>query len=125
MQKPIILKGKVVHGKGLGRTVGMPTANLLIVGGELPQAGVYATKVRVGNQTKYSVTNIGTRPTVDDDCEITVEVNIFDFNDDIYGENVTLEVYKFLRPIVKFHNLQEVQRQVSKDIVFAKEFFGI
>lgn len=125
MQKPIILKGKVVHGKGLGRTVGMPTANLLIVGGELPQAGVYATKVRVGNQTKYSVTNIGTRPTVDDDCETTVEVNIFDFNDDIYGENVTLEVYKFLRPIVKFHNLQEVQRQVSKDIVFAKEFFGI
>ena len=125
MHSPLILKGKVVHGKGLGKTVGMPTANLLVTEGNLPKAGVYATKVRVGNQTKYSVTNIGTRPTVDDDCNITVEINIFDFNESIYGENITLEVYKFLRPIVKFHDLQEVQKQVSKDIVFAKEFFGI
>ncbi|MEE1315553.1 MAG: riboflavin kinase [Faecalimonas sp.] len=120
MEAISVLKGKVVHGKALGRTVGMPTANLLIIEGSLPDAGVYATRIRVGEESFLSVTNIGTRPTVDDDAYVTVEVHILDFERDIYGETVILEILRFLRPIQRFQNLQEVQAQVSKDIACAR-----
>lgn len=119
--EPYTLTGKVVHGKGLGRTVGMPTANLHVESGELPAAGVYATGIRIGTRTFDSVTNIGTRPSVDRSPDVTVETYIFDFDEEIYGENVTLEVLKFLRPIQQFHNLEEVREQVKKDIERAKK----
>ena len=110
-----ILKGKVVHGKALGRTVGMPTANLCVESGTLPKAGVYATKITIGERCFASVTNIGTRPSVDKEETVTVESFILDFHEDIYGEYVTLEICEFLRPIQKFGSLQEVQEQVKKD----------
>ncbi len=103
----------------------MPTANLHLLEGELPPSGVYATRVRIGNRIMNSVTNIGTRPSVDDEGKITIEVNIFDFNGNIYGEVVTLEILKFLRPVQKFDNLQAVHRQVEKDILAAKAFFEV
>ena len=123
MKEPIILSGKVVHGKALGRTVGMPTANLCIEDGTIPEDGVYATRISVQGKTYTSVTNIGRRPTVDDESYITVETFIIDFNEDIYGQFVELEVYKFLRPIQKFSSLEEVQKQVNKDIEEAKTYF--
>jgi riboflavin kinase/FMN adenylyltransferase len=123
MKEPIILSGKVVHGKALGRTVGMPTANLCIEDGTIPEDGVYATRISVQGKTYTSVTNIGRRPTVDDESYITVETFIIDFNEDIYGQFVELEVYKFLRPIHKFSSLEEVQKQVNKDIEEAKTYF--
>ena len=121
MKEPIILSGRVVHGKALGRTVGMPTANLCIEDGTIPEDGVYATRITVQGKTYTSVTNIGRRPTVDDESYITVETFIIDFNEDIYGQFVELEVYKFLRPIQKFSSLEEVQKQVKKDIEEAKQ----
>ncbi|MBQ8558513.1 MAG: hypothetical protein IJ439_00800 [Tyzzerella sp.] len=120
---PVILEGKIVHGKALGRTVGMPTANLCIENQKLPQAGVYATRIKIGGEAFNSVTNIGKRPTVDQDERITVETFIFDFNGDIYGETVSLEVCKFLRPVQKFQNLEEVHEQVKKDVLEAKIYF--
>ena len=119
----MILKGTVVHGKGLGKTVGMPTANLCVRGEKLPEAGVYATKIRLGDEVYCSVTNIGNRPTVDDDCTVTVETFILDFAGDIYGEEAELEVLKFLRPIQKFDSLEDVFRQVEKDIEKAQKYF--
>lgn len=116
-----VLIGKVVHGKALGRTVGMPTANLCVEQGILPEVGVYATRIRIGDEWFASVTNIGKRPTVDQEDEITVEAFILDFDADIYGETVTLEVLEFLRPIQKFASLQEVQEQVKKDAKKAKK----
>ena len=110
-----------MHGRGLGRTVGMPTANLRVESGTLPKAGVYASKIQIGSRTFGSVTNIGTRPSVDQDQDITVEVHIFDFDEDIYGATVTLELIEFLRPIQKFQNLEEVHEQVKKDIEKAKK----
>ena len=86
MKEPIILSGKVVQGKALGRTVGMPTANLLIADGTMPENGVYVTRIRIGNEAYASVTNIGRRPTVDDEAHITVETHIIDFDREIYGE---------------------------------------
>ena len=114
---PVHLAGKVVHGKALGRTVGMPTANIQVCDESLlPECGVYATRVLIGDKTYKAVTNIGMRPTVDNESKITVEAHILDFERDIYAERVVLEVYKFLRPIQKFNSLEEVRAQVEKDI---------
>lgn len=123
MTNPIILKGEVVHGKALGRTVGMPTANLRVEKAKFPAAGVYATKIRINGKRYGSVTNIGRRPTVDQERHITVECFILDFQGDIYGEQVELEVLKYLRPIQKFENLEAVFAQVKKDIEEAKKVF--
>lgn len=119
---PVFLTGKVVHGKALGRTVGMPTANIEICDeGLLPECGVYATRIKVGEETYLAVTNIGLRPTVDNEQHVTVEVHILDFDQDIYGQVVELEVHKFLRQIQKFGSLEEVQQQVKEDIEEAKK----
>lgn len=119
---PITLIGEVVHGKGLGRTVGMPTANLQVIMGDLPATGVYATRIQIGDKFYDSVTNIGRRPSVDQDKQITVETYILDYHEDIYGKNVMLEVCRFLRPVRKFHSLEEVRKQVEKDIEKAKKY---
>lgn len=119
---PVFLAGEVVHGKALGRTVGMPTANIEVAGKSLlPECGVYATRIKVGEETYLAVTNIGLRPTVDNEQQVTVEAHILDFDQDIYGQVVGLEVHKFLRPIQKFGSLEEVQQQVKKDIEEAKK----
>lgn len=114
---PYILLGDVVHGKKLGRTVGMPTINLHIYKTKKrPNSGVYATMVTVGEEKYKSATNIGRRPTVDDFDYITIETFILDFNKQIYGEICLLEIHKFLREVRKFESLEEVQAQVDKDI---------
>ena len=123
MKEPVVLIGKVVRGKALGRTVGMPTANLCITEGTMPEEGVYATRIRIGDGVYTSVTNIGRRPTVDDESYITVETFIIDFDKEIYGERAILEVHQFLRPIQKFDSLQEVQMQVQQDVKMAKIYF--
>ena len=123
MKEPVVLIGKVVRGKALGRTVGMPTANLCITEGTMPEEGVYATRIRIGDGVYTSVTNIGRRPTVDDESYITVETFIIDFDEEIYGEQAVLEVHKLLRPIQKFDSLKEVQKQVQKDAEMAKIYF--
>ena len=126
MNLPIILTGKIVHGKGLGRTVGMPTANLRFSDVDLlPVEGVYATRIRVNGEWFHSVTNIGRRPTIDEERDITIETYILDFDGDIYGEIVELEVCEFLRPVQRFENLQEVHEQVKKDIEQAKNYLDI
>lgn len=117
-----MLTGKIVHGKGLGRTVGMPTANIEVKEPELlPRCGVYATKIVVGDRSYPAVTNIGLRPTVDEEPLITVEAHILDFDGDIYGDSVILEVHQFLRPIQKFQSLEQVHAQVKKDIEKARK----
>ena len=123
MKELITLSGKVVCGKGLGRTVGMPTANLRIEKGTIPREGVYTTRILIDGKAYPSVTNIGRRPTVDDESYITIETYIIDFDRDIYGKQVELEVHQFLRPIQKFDSLKEVQKQVQKDADMSKIYF--
>ena len=120
---PIVLTGVVVHGKALGRTVGMPTANISVDMECLPEAGVYATRIEVDGDVHVSVTNIGNRPSVDDSEQVTVETHILDFEKDIYGKNVVLEICKFLRPVVRFESLKAVREQVNKDILEVKKYF--
>ena len=121
---PYILIGDVVHGKKLGRTVGMPTINLHIYKTKKrPHCGVYATKVTLEDETYKSATNVGKRPTVDDFDYVTIETFILDFDKQIYGEICVLEVHKFLREVQKFDSLEAVQAQVQKDVSRVYELF--
>lgn len=110
------LKGTVVHGKGLGRTVGLPTANIKSENSvDALKRGVYSTLIYIDHRKFMSVTNVGTRPSVDDSDEITIETNIIDFDEDIYDKTVKLEFYYFIRGISKFASLEDVKKQVDKD----------
>ena len=110
-----MLTGTVVAGQKLGRTIGIPTANLLLPE-ELvcPAFGVYACKAWVDGNYYSAVTNIGTRPTVNGK-NVTVEPWILDFDGDLYGKEITLQFHRFLRPEQKFANLDELKAQIQKD----------
>ena len=118
---PHILTGKVVPGLQLGRTLGIPTANLMLPK-ELvvPGFGVYACVAVVGDARYAAVTNIGTRPTVAG-IGITVEPWILDFQGDLYGEEITLEFYRFLRPERRFPSLDAMREEIFRNAAEAKE----
>ena len=119
--RPYMMAGKVLHGKGLGRTVGMPTANLgLAPNKKKPPEGVYATLTRIDGEVFKGLTNIGRRPSVDNDTKISTETLLLDFSRDIYGKKIELFVCAFIRNVAKFAGLVEVQKQVQKDIVAAR-----
>lgn len=123
------ITGTVVHGKAFGRTVGMPTANLLPDAAEqkkrlLLSEGVYATKCYVNNAVYYGVTNIGPRPTVDTDQAQTIETLLLDFDGDLYGKTMTVAFYLFLRGIHKFPSLAAVKEQVDADSVRVRAYFS-
>ena len=123
MGHPHILTGQVVSGRRLGRTIGVPTANLLLPEGVLvPKFGVYACMAEVDGVKYPAVTNIGTRPTVGGH-RVTVEPWILDFNEDIYGKNITLEFYKFLRPEAKFPSLEALRSAIDTDAATVRQFF--
>ena len=110
-----MLSGTVISGQKLGRTIGVPTANLPMPEGlvQLP-FGVYACKAWVDGNYYTAVTNIGTRPTVDGQG-VTIEPWILDFDGDLYGKEITLFFHKFLRPERKFGSLEELKLQIQKD----------
>jgi riboflavin kinase/FMN adenylyltransferase len=112
---PHILSGEVVSGRKIGRTIGVPTANVLIPEGVvLPKWGVYACLCRVDGETYMAVTNIGSRPTVEGH-QVRAESWILDFEGDLYGKEITLEFRNFLRPEQKFVSLEELRAQIQKD----------
>lgn len=110
-----ILTGTVVPGKKLGRTLGIPTANLHYPEGlAMPRFGVYACKAWVEGKKYPAVTNIGTRPTVEGQ-NITVEPWILDYSGDLYGKEITLGFFRFLRPEQKFSSLEELKAAIHAD----------
>lgn len=118
---PIILTGTVFSGKQLGRTIGVPTANLLLPPELIvPKFGVYACKVWTDGKAYLAVTNIGTRPTVEGEG-VTVEVHLLDFDGDLYGKAITVVFYQFLRPEQKFENLDQLKAQIAADVAKACE----
>lgn len=115
--------GKVVEGNKLGRTIGFPTANLLVEDENklIPGNGVYAVTIKNENlkiQNFSGMMNIGFRPTVDGTKRM-IEVNIFDFDQEIYGETLTITLKKHLRSEVKFNGLDALKVQLAKDKVAA------
>jgi riboflavin kinase / FMN adenylyltransferase len=111
--------GKVVKGNQLGRTIGYPTANLVVQDENklVPASGVYAVDLKISGYADTifrGMMNIGTRPTVDGTIEVT-EVNIFDFDREIYGETLTVYLRKHLRNEVKFDGLEALKQQLGRD----------
>lgn len=111
------LSGKIVEGYQVGRTIGFPTAN--IQAWErfkvIPALGVYAVFVRIGNEIYKGMLYIGTRPTIHQSEEISVEVNIFEFDGDLYNRSLTVEFVDFIRPDMVFENTELLARQIQQD----------
>lgn len=115
---PFFLKGKVVSGKGVGQQLGFPTANLIVPDPDkiIPGDGVYAVVAESGGILYKGMMNIGCRPTVDRDCvQSIMEVNLFDFSGNIYGNELKIFFIRRIRGEKKFDDLQSLTIQLSKD----------
>jgi len=114
---PYLLRGFVIEGNKLGRTIGFPTANIFIEDQDklIPKNGVYAVYVYIEGERYKGMLNIGVRPTVNNDLRRTIEVHIFDFSADIYGKTVRLELISFMRDEVKFNGIDGLIHQLKID----------
>ena len=118
--------GKVIHGEKRGRTIGFPTANLELSEDYLPiKRGVYLVKVTILDSHYNGVMNVGYKPTFALGQTVTYEIFLLDFNHDIYGQIIQVELVDFLRGEVKFANIQELKVQISKDVQFAQKRVGV
>lgn len=125
-QKIIVLQGKVIHGRGIGKLVGSPTANLeLLQGSAIPEQGVYTSRILLNGQSYYGVTHIGKRPTVDNDENVSVEVHFLNFNQEIYGEVIRVQLYMKLREPQKFNDLSALLNQIRHDCIETRKFFRL
>lgn len=120
--RPYSLRGRVVHGKQLGRTIGFPTANILPVESAqlLPPDGVYAVDVEITGKTWRGMANIGSRPTFEDGTKRTIEVNIFDFDADLYDQIIAVRFLRFLRHEQKFDSPDALRTALLADREEAK-----
>ncbi|NLL54334.1 MAG: hypothetical protein GX246_04195 [Clostridiales bacterium] len=117
--------GVVIHGRGIGKPAGVPTANLSIdEAPDLPEPGVYISQVIIKGETFCGVTHIGARPTVDRRREPSFETHILDFDRDIYGEFIRVLLYARIRPPKKFPDLPSLAEQIKRDGDAARAYFG-
>ena len=115
MTRPYAVSGEVAHGRGLGKTLGFPTANISIPpDAVIPKSGVYLTQVHLDGKIYDGITNVGAKPTVGAN-EMNIETYINQFNGDLYGKTITVEFKKRLRDIKKFNSLEELKAQLEKD----------
>jgi riboflavin kinase/FMN adenylyltransferase len=111
------LSGTVIKGDQRGSQIGFPTANLNIDKNiQIPKNGVYKVDVLLNGNLYQGIMNIGYKPTVSEGAKQSLEVHIFDFNDDIYGADLTVHFKKFIRDEIKFSSIDELTQQISKDI---------
>lgn len=118
-----MLNGDVVNGKKLGGKIGYPTANIDVKEYYklIPKTGVYVVKSTIDNKETYGMMNIGNRPTVDGNHQ-TIEVHFFDFNQDLYNKNLTIELLYFLRDEQKFDSIDALINQINKDEEIARDY---
>lgn len=114
---PYLLTGRVVHGDKLGSKLGYPTANLQINEKDklIPVEGVYAVNIAIEDQSFEGMMYIGKRPTVSDQKAINIEINIFDFSQNIYDKVIRISILKFLREDIRFENLDQLKEQLKVD----------
>ena len=117
LNHPYILTGKVIHGDKLGTKLGYPTANLYISEKEklIPMEGVYAVKTEIEDEEFDGMMYIGKKPTVSDQAGINIEINIFDFNQNIYDKTIKINIIKYLRNDLKFDSLDQLKEQLAID----------
>jgi len=118
------IKSEIVHGKKLGRTLGIPTINMILPADKLlPPNGVYVTEVLVEGQSYMGVTNVGCKPTVSAENIVGVETYIDNFSQDIYGEKIVVSFIDFIRPELKFSSVKELKVQMLSDIKVARKCY--
>lgn len=124
--RPFVLQGEVIKGQQLGSKIGFPTANIQVSGEDklIPKLGVYAATMNCNNK-KYAVAlNVGYRPTVSHSMQLNVEAHILDFNSDIYGKSITLELHERLRDEMKMNGLDMLIEQIEKDVQWVRDWFA-
>ena len=115
------VSGIVLHGRQIGRTIGMPTTNLLPPQEKLlPKDGVYLTRTFVKEDEYYGITNVGYKPTVGGETRRGVETYLFDFDGDLYGQDLMVEFIEFRRPEQKFQSLDELKAHILSDMNWGK-----
>ena len=123
---PHTLPGRVAHGRGIGSTRLFPTANLTVPPHVLvPGHGVYATRVYLPEGDSYAaVTNVGTRPTVNNGSDVTVEASLLDYTGDLYGKELRLEFFRHLRDEMRFDSTDALRRQIACDAEATRQYFA-
>ncbi len=124
--RPYQICGRVAHGNKRGRTIGFPTLNIYLHRRVSPLLGVFAVKVRgFEEQVLPGIANVGSRPTLDGESQQLLEVHLFDFDRQVYGEHVAVEFVERLRNEKRFESFPELQRQILLDAVRAHELFEL
>lgn len=123
---PYEISGTVVHGRRLGRSLGIPTVNLLPAPAKLlPPAGVYFSRVTVQGRKYEGISNVGCKPTVsDEDGQMGVETYIYDFAEDVYDRQIQVELLWFCRAEMKFSSVEALQEQMHRDLESGRKYFG-
>jgi len=121
--RPYSIHGKVVYGQQLGRTLGFPTANVRLNRYRSPLSGVFAVEVILDGQRLKGVANIGIRPTIAGLIKPILEVHLLDFDQMIYGKRISVRPLKKLREEKKFSSLDELTKNIARDVEEAKAFF--
>ena len=119
---PWTVEGRVERGDQRGRTIGFPTANVSLEGYLEPALGVYAVRVELGGRQYDGVANFGRRPTFDKK-DVLLEVHVFDFSGDLYGQPIVVAFTHFLRPEMKFPGLEALKAQIARDCQAARQTF--
>lgn len=114
LSEPFFLLGKVVHGRGVGKTLGFPTANIQVDAEKLLPYGVYGGYIDIDDQSFRAITNIGKVPTFNINCN-SVEVFVLNYNGNLYDKTVKVSLTKFLRPIKRFNSADELRKQLNHD----------
>ncbi len=119
------LRGPVCVGHQRGRSIGVPTANISPEIEFVPRHGVYFTKVYWQDQLFFAITNIGYNPTFQSsELNLKVETHIFDFEKEIYGDQIKIKLFKFHRDEIKFLNVEVLKNQIQKDMLEARRYFA-
>jgi riboflavin kinase/FMN adenylyltransferase len=121
---PFFMRGEVIHGRQLGRRIGVPTVNMELPAEKLlPPKGVYATQLQIGATCCRGVTNVGCKPTVNNSNKVGVETHILDYSGDLYGQSLRIDFFHFLRPEKKFPSVEALQEQMEHDIAETIEYY--
>ncbi|MGI6748715.1 MAG: bifunctional riboflavin kinase/FAD synthetase [Anaerovoracaceae bacterium] len=122
MGRNYMVRGEVVVGNKIGRTIGFPTSNLLIDETMVtPAHGVYVTYCKYNGVDYQGVTNVGIKPTIGDNKK-NIETHIFNFSTELYGKQIRVEFLERLRPEIKFNSVQELSEQIARDCIEAKRY---
>jgi riboflavin kinase/FMN adenylyltransferase len=124
--EPYRITGKIVHGRALGRRIGIPTLNQIPPADKLlPPFGVYYSEVKADGRVFKGMTNIGIKPTVTDEHRTTVETYLYNFSGDLYGEYADVKLLTFRRPEKRFADIKELQRTMQEDIRAGEIYHGL